>query len=171
MASFMSSSLKTGRLIFLWHPDSLQHHQLLFEYLESPDLLDLNDTNEEVDTVLESLSNLWSGEGKGDGGGVAHSSCCLWPWSWPFYNAQPHSWYDGLKSCLGTSHHSAAFVSLACEDWSWLQKLNGDDAGRIEQGHPGPLGSMHHLVMAWVINCWPSSRLTGLALSWACLTT
>ena len=39
----------------------------------------------------------------------------------------------------------------------------------MEQGHPGPLGLMHHLVMVWAINHWPSTRLTGLALSWACL--
>ena len=41
----------------------------------------------------------------------------------------------------------------------------------MKQGHPGPLGSMCLLVMAWVINCQPLSRLTGLALSWACLPT
>ena len=172
MASFRSSSLKTGRLIFKWPLDSLQHCQPWFECLEPPDLLDLDDTDEEVDTELSSLSNTQSGAGKGDGGVAACSSHCLWPWSLSFYNAWPCSLYDGLGSCLGTSHCSAAVVSLAAHrHWSWLQKLNGDDAGRMEQGHLGPLGSMHCLVMAWLINHQPLSRLTGMALSWACLPT
>ena len=41
----------------------------------------------------------------------------------------------------------------------------------MEQGHPDPLGLMCLLVMAWMINCQPSSRHTGSALIWACLPT
>ena len=37
------------------------------ECLEPPDLSDLDDTNEEVDAELQSLSNPWYGEGEGDG--------------------------------------------------------------------------------------------------------
>ena len=95
-------------------------------------------------------------------GSVSWLHCSAWPWSQ----------YDTQRLCLGTSHHSVAVGSLSpFGDSPWLQKLNGSDAGRIEQGHPGPLGSMHHLVMVWVINCQPSSRLTWLTLSWACLPT
>ena len=39
------------------------------------------------------------------------------------------------------------------------------------EGDQGPLGSRYSLVMAWAINCQPSPRLTGLALSLACLPT
>ena len=68
--------------------------------------------------------------------------------------------------------HLSALWSLSSDgDLSWLQKLNGGNAGRCEQGHPGPLASTHHSVMAWVINCWPSCILTALVLSWACLLT
>ena len=76
MASFMSSSLKTSRLIFIWPPDSLWHHQPWFECLEPTGITDLDDTDEEVDTELWSLSNPWSGPGEGDGGGggAAHRS-------------------------------------------------------------------------------------------------
>ena len=68
------------------------------------------------------------------GGGLAHGSCHPWPQSQPFCNAWPHSWYDGLGSCLGTSHHSAAVGSLAAHgDWSWLWQLHGGNAGRRSQ--------------------------------------
>ena len=167
MASFMSLSLKTGRLIFIWSLDSLQHWWLQFECLGPPDLSDLDDTDEEADTELWSLSNLQSGEGESDGGGAAHRSQ-----SWPHCNAQPCSWYDALGLCLGTSNCSAAVGSLTpCKDSSWLWNLNGGDTGGIEWGHLGPLGSMHCSVMAWVINCQPSPKVTTLALSLACLPT
>ena len=77
MASFMSSSLKTGKFIFIWPPISLQHW-LWCECLEPPDLSDLDDTDEEVDTELWSLLNPWSGECEGDGGRVAHMSHPTW---------------------------------------------------------------------------------------------
>ena len=49
MASFVSLSLKTGRLIFKWPLDSQQGHWPWHECLEPPDLSDLNDTDAEVD--------------------------------------------------------------------------------------------------------------------------
>ena len=67
MASLVSSSLKTGKLIFIWPPNSLGHWPW-FECLEPPDQLDLDDTNDEVDAELWSLSNPWSSEGEGDWG-------------------------------------------------------------------------------------------------------
>ena len=66
MASFVSSSLKTGRLIFIWPPDSWWGHWLWCVCLEPPNLWDLDDTDEEGDAELQSLSYLHSGKGKGD---------------------------------------------------------------------------------------------------------
>ena len=150
-ASFVSSSLKTGRFIFIWPPDFLWHCWPWCGCLKPLDLSDLDDTDEEVDAELQSLSNPQSGNGKGGRGGLTHSPHCPWPWS--FCNVQPHSWYDGPRSHLGTSHHSTGVEGLAtCRDKSCLWKLNGADAGGMEQGHPGPLGLMHHLVIAWAIN-------------------
>ena len=57
------------------------------------------------------------------------------------------------------------------KDQPSLLKLNGVNAGGIEQGCPGPLGLMHLSVMVWVINHQPSPRFTGLALRRACLPT
>ena len=132
----------------------------------------LDDTDEEVNAVLWSLSNPWSDDGKGDGGGAAHTSHCPWPQSRSHCDAQPHSGYTGLGPCLGTSHHATAVGRLAgCRAWSWLLKLNGVNAGIMEWRHPGPLGLMHPLVMAWAINCRPSPMLTGLVMSLACLPT
>ena len=54
MASFLSSSLKAGKLIFIWLPDSLWH-QPQCEHLVPLDLLDHDNTNEDVDTELLSL--------------------------------------------------------------------------------------------------------------------
>ena len=75
-ASFVSSSLRTGRLTFIWPLDSLQHCWLQCKCLEPPDLSDLIDTHEEVDSKLWSLSNPQSGQSVGNGGGAAHNSCC-----------------------------------------------------------------------------------------------
>ena len=71
MVSFVSSSLKTGWLIFIWPPDSLWCWPQCV-CLEPPDLSDLDDTDEEVDTELLSLLNPWYGEGEDDGGGPLH---------------------------------------------------------------------------------------------------
>ena len=45
------------------------HCQPWCEHLEPPDLLDLDDTDEEVDAELQSHLNPQSGEGEGDGVG------------------------------------------------------------------------------------------------------
>ena len=159
MASFVSSSLKTGRLIFIWPLDSLQSCQPWWGCLEPPNLLDLDNMDEEVDAELWSLSNLQSGEGKGDGGGAAHNSHCPWPQSWPhcgsptlFLVDWPGAMSGHLPSCS------------SCWEACWLQRL-------VLITKIGPLGSMHPLVMAWVIIHQPSPRLTRLSLSWACLPT
>ena len=70
MMSFVSSSLKTGRLIFIWPLDSWWGHWLWHRCLEPPDLSDLNGTDEEGDAKLWSLLNLWFGEGKVTGVGL-----------------------------------------------------------------------------------------------------
>ena len=163
MASFMSLSLKTGRLIFIWPPDSLQcsaiNHSvnasnlqicqtlmtlmrklmLNFGHSQTHSLVRMKATGVELPIVLTGL-------------GLSLDSA--------FFMV------DGLESHLHTSHHSAAAGGLAaCSDWSWLQRLNGVDAVGMEQGHPGPLGSMCLSMMAWAINHQPSPRLTGLGLS------
>ena len=82
------------------------------------------------------------------------------------------SWCTGCWPSLGTSHHSAAAGRFAvCRNKSWLWKLNGVDAGGMEQGWSCLLASVCTLVLAWVINCQLLPRLTGLMLSWACLPT
>ena len=80
------------------------------------------------------------------------------------HGATPNEYASAPPSiCL---HSGASHGGL-----SLLEKLNGGNVGRWEWGCPGPLASMHHLVMAWVINCWSSHKLTTLVLSWAYLPT
>ena len=177
MVSFVSSSLKTGRLIFIWPLDSWWGCCPWHGCLETTHVLDLSDTHEEVDAEPWSLSNPWSGEGKGNGGGVAHNSLppsldLTQSQSQPCCGVWHHSWYPGLGPCLGTSHHAAAVGRLAGHrDRPWLLKLNGVDAGGMELRCPGPPGLMCPSVMAWEINHQPSPRLTRLVLSLACLPT
>ena len=148
----MTASFLMGTLIFMWPPGSWWHWPQCW-CLEPPDLLDLNETDELVDTELMSLSNPWSHEGEEDGVGATQGSCHLWPQSWLHCNAWPHSWYDTQWLCLGTSNHSSVVGSLTSHGGSsWLQKLNGGDTGRIQWGCLGPLTSMHCSVMTWVIN-------------------
>ena len=84
MASLVSSSLKTGRLIFIWPPGSQQGYQPWCGCLNPSNLSDIDDTVDEVDAVLLSLLNPWSEESEGDWGRATHNSCCLWP------QFQPH---------------------------------------------------------------------------------
>ena len=178
MASLVSSSLKTGRLIFIWPPGSLWSCQPWCGCLEPPNPSDIDATDEEVHAELLSLSNPWSDESEGDWGGATHNSCCLWPQSQPHCGTWPCSWCMGWGPSLGTSHHSAAAGKFAgCRDKSWLQKLNGVEAGGMEQGWPDPLDLIvlqwwfgwstagHHpgsLVWHWVgLVCQPN---------WWCLT-
>ena len=165
MASFVSSSLNTGRLIFIWPPISLWHWWPQCLCPEPLDPTDCEDIDEAVDIELQSLLNLGSSEGEGNQGGAAHCCHCLWPLSWPLCLA-------GLGSHPGVSHHSTAIGNFGkCGGQSGLMKLNFSNTDRMVQGHPGPLGSMCHLVMAWEINHRPSPRFTGLALSRLCLPT
>ena len=110
MESFLSSSLKTGKLIFIWPLDSLQCWPWCI-CLEPPNLLECNDTNEVVDTKLQSLLNLQSSEGRHVGVGAAHRSCHLWPWSPPCHSVQ--SWCDARQVCLGSSMHLLVLLSLS----------------------------------------------------------
>ena len=111
MASFMSSSLKTGKVVFIWPPDSLWH-QPWYKYLEPPDLLECDDTDEKVDTELLLFSNPWSDEGEGVRVGATHGSHCLWPWSWLCCDLQSQSccnaqsWCNTQQVCLGSSIHT-----------------------------------------------------------------
>ena len=130
MTSFVSLSLKIDKLIFIWPLDSWQGCWPQHGCLEPPNLSDLNDTDEEVDTELWSLLNPWSGKGEGDWGGVTCNSHCPWPQWQPHCGTQPHSWYTVLQPHLGTSHHAAAVEKLAGHrDGSWLLKLNSVNAG------------------------------------------
>ena len=71
-----------------------------------------------------------------------------------------------VRTSLETSHCSAvAGIFAGHGDKSLLQKLNGVEAGGIEWGWLGPLGSTCPSVMAWVISQWPSPRLACLAQS------
>ena len=97
-ASFVSLSLKTGRLIFIWPPSSLWH-QPQCKCLEPPDLSDLDDTNEDVDTELLSLSNLTSSDGEWVGGYATHRSHCHWPQLWLHCGIRPWSWWDSWWVC------------------------------------------------------------------------
>ena len=107
MASLVSSSLKNARLIFIWPPGSLQGCLPWHGCLDHPDLSDIEDTDDEVDTVLLSLSILWSDESKGYWGGATHNSHCLWPLFWPCCGMQPCSCCPCWGPSWGTSHHSA----------------------------------------------------------------
>ena len=132
------------------------------------DLLDLDDTDEEVDTELLSLLNPWSGEGEGVRVSAAHGSHHIWPQSQLHCGTCLWSWCDIQWVCLGSSTHLSVFWSpSSCRGPSWLQSLHDSIAGRWEQGHPDPLALAHHSVMACTINCQPSCKLNALALSWA----
>ena len=108
MASLVSSSLKTGRLIFIWSPGFQWGCQPWCGCLDPPDLSDCVDTNEAVDIELWLLSNPGSSEGEGNQGRVVHCYHCLLPQSWPLCGTWPHSWCTGWGPSLGTFHHSAA---------------------------------------------------------------
>ena len=167
-ASLVLSSLKTGRLIFIWPPGSLRGHWPWCGCLELSNPSDIDATDQEVDAELLSLLNPWSDKSKV---GLPITQC-LWPQSQPHCGTWPHSWCSGQGPSLGTSQHSAAARKFAGHgDKTWLWKLNSVEAGGVEWGQPGPLGLMCPSVIAWEINHWPSPWLTGLALSWTCLPT
>ena len=156
MASLASSSLKTGRFIFIWPPVSLQGCWLQCGCLKPSDLSDTDATDEEVDAELLSLSKpiiWWEQRWLGWGHpylllSLVSVSASLW-----HLTSLLMSW---MSTYLGTSHHSSATGIFGGHgDKSWLQKLNGIEVGGIEQGWLGPLGSMCPSVMAWAISHWP----------------
>ena len=95
MASLVSSSLKTDRLIFMCPLGSLWVCQPWLGCLEPPNFSDIDATDEEVDAELLSLSNPWSDESEGEWGGATHNSHCPWPWPWPWCGTWLHSWCTG----------------------------------------------------------------------------
>ena len=145
MVSFMSSSLKTGRFDFyvasglpvelsamVWMPGTSRSIRPWWHWWGSWHR-----------TPVSLKPMIWWGQKWW--GGVAHMPHYLWPQSQHCCNALPHSWYDTLGLCLGTCNHSGKVGSVTPHgDLSWLQKLNGGDAGRIEQGCLGPLGLLCH---------------------------
>ena len=99
-------------------------------------------------------------------------SCCHWLWSCLHCDVWSHSWWNTQWVHFSTSQHSSVLWCCSSHgSLSWLQKLNDGDAGGCKGGCPGPLPSMCHLLMAWVISCQSSHNLTLLTLSWACLLT
>ena len=87
----------------------MQGCQPWYRCLEPPNLSDIDDTDEEVDTEFWSLLNPQCDESKGDWGGATHNSHCPWPQSQPHCGAPdliPGVLVGG--PVMGTSHHSAA---------------------------------------------------------------
>ena len=172
MAYLVSSSLKTGRLIFIWPPGSLWGCLPWHGCLESHNLSDIEDIDDEVNAVLLSLSNPWSDKSEGYQGGVTYNSHCLWPWFWPCCGAHPHSCCPIWGPSWGTSHHLAFDGRLAGHgDMSWLQKIKWHRCrcnGLRATNSPWFDVSFSD---GWVINCLPSGRFTALVLICACLPT
>ena len=127
--------------------------------------IDLDDTDEEVDTELPSLLNLWMGEGDGDRGGAADRSCCIWPWLQPLSGTYPWSWWEFWEVYLGSPMYSSVLGSLSsCGDPSWSQKLNGRNASRWVQGCLGPPASAHHYLW-YHLPAFTQTQCTGTELS------
>ena len=59
---------------------------------------------------------------------------------------------------------------LGGESSGWWN-LNGWGVDRWEHGHPGPLASIQHSVMAWAIAHWPPCIVKGSAARYASLPT
>ena len=158
MAFFVSSSLKMGKLIFMWAPVSLCHlpHQ---ECCEPSDWSDWEDTEEAVNTELLSLSNPWSGMGEGGWGWNSLQSHHCWPWSLPLDNLLGDGW----------GHKLVPSGSSFWGDSPSQQNLNGCGDFGWAQRHPGPLASIRHSVMAWAIVHWPSLMVNGSAGTYASL--
>ena len=130
-----------GRLIFIWPPGSWWEHQPWCGCLDPPDLSDLNDTDDEVDAVLLSLSNTWSDESEGDWGVATHNPCCLWPQFWSYCSTWPCScchaptgappiYWQSLGGWL------TGGTSLGYENWMAPMQVEQNE------GNQAPLGSM-----------------------------
>ena len=132
----MSSSLKTGRLIFIG-PSSSLWHQPQCNCLEPPNLLDLDATNEDVDTELVSLLNPWSGDDEWVGGCATYRSHHWWPQLWPHCCTLPQSLCDGWQICPGSSMNLSALWNLSSGgDSSLLWNINGIFTSKWEWRHP-----------------------------------
>ena len=117
MASLVSSSLKTGRLIFIWPPSSLWGCQPWCGHLEPPNPSDIDNTDEEVDAELWSLSNLWSDESKSDWDGATHNSYCLISGLWWYLTSLLVYW------SVARSGHLPLVSSCWEVMWLWRQIL------------------------------------------------
>ena len=83
---------------------------------EPPNLSHLDDTDQEVDTKLLSISNPWCGEGDGDGVMAAQGSHFLWLQSQLHCYAQPHSW---IQCPMVTAGHLQSFSSSWVPHFLW----------------------------------------------------
>ena len=156
MASFVSSSLKMGKLIFTWAPVylcCLPH----WECQKPSNLSDCDDTNKVVNTELLLLLNPWSGEGEGGWGGISLWSLWCQSQSWPLCSLQGDGWWSKLAS-LGWSFWGESPGWWNVNSWG----VNG-----WECGCPGPLTSIWHSVMALAIAHWPSCIVKGSAARYA----
>ena len=117
--SLASSSLKTGRFIFMWAPSS-QCCLPLWECWDPSDLSDLYDIKEAVDNELLSFLNPWSGEGEGTwGDGGLWSLWCLLQ-SWPLRGWHGDGWWSEPPSL------EASFTGepLRCQTWRVVGPAN-----------------------------------------------
>ena len=151
MVSFASSSLKMGKLIFMWALVSL-HHQQCQEHQEPLDLSDCDDINEAVNTELLLLSNLWSGKSEGGWGGISL-------WSLPCQlQSQPlcSLWGDGWWSNLHLQGSLFGRISwMVGSEQLWVKGC--------KHGCLGPLTSIQCSVTAWSIVHQPSFIVKGSA--------
>ena len=151
----MSSSLKMGKLIFMW-PLGFLRHLPWWGHWEPSDLSDCNDTAEAVNKELLLLSNPWSGEGEGDWGSsfvIIHNPCLVMACG---------ERANGQSQCL---------IYFSQGDSSPWENLNGWGVVGWECRCPGPLAPIWHLVMAWAITHWPSHMGKGSVAMCADLPT
>ena len=155
-----SSSLKMGKLIFMWAPVSLccLLHQ---ECQEPSDLSDCDDTDKAVDTELLSLLNPWSSEGESGWGCISLWSPQHWSQSRPLCGLQGNGQWSKL------AFPECSFWGESSEWWNW----NGWAVNGWEHGPPGPLASIWPSVMAWAIAHLPSCMVKESAAGYADLPT
>ena len=145
MVSFLPSSLKTCRLIFMW-PSGCLWHWPWWVHLESPVLLEIMTQwgrwHKTSVTLKAMVRWRW-----GIGIGAAHRSCHLWLWSQACHDVQ--CWCNAQWVWLGSAMCLFVLWSLSsCGGLSRLSNLNGGDADRHVWWYPGPLASKHCSVMA-----------------------
>ena len=144
----------------MWALVSL-HHLLHLEWWGPSDLSDYHGSDKAVNTELLLLLNPWSGEGEGGWGCVGPWFLQCQSWSWPLCGLQGNGWWSKLAS------PECSFQRESPEWWD----LNGWGVNGWECGHPGPLATIWHSVMAWAITHQPSCMVKGLAERYANLST